>query len=82
MKSGVIFWGKFVDIKFKLLFIGCGVIFMMNNSIEVVGNFGGSGCFLVNGGFGGGYGSVGGVGYNGLGGGSLYGILYELDWLG
>lgn len=79
LKSGVIFSGKFVEIRFMMLFIRCGVILMINNSIEEEGSVGGSGWSLGNGGFGGGYGGMGGVGYSGLIGGSLYGLLYELD---
>lgn len=79
MKSGVTLRGKFVDIKSKSLLIGRGATLTTNNSIEAVGNFGGSGRSSANGGSGGGHGSAGGVGYNGLGGGSPYGTLYEPD---
>lgn len=62
-----------------MFFIGCGVILIINDIMEIELNVGGRGYFLGNGGFGGGYGSIGGIGYNMLVGGIFYGMIYELN---
>lgn len=76
LKNGVLLKGRFIDIKIQNLLIGRGASLSTNNIVSIK-RYRGEGKSSINGGSGGGHGSIGGQSKNKETGGESYGTIYD-----